>query len=136
MSTLSITSTSFSFNPIFFFFNDTATTEIYTLSLHDALPISPGRGRTGLSRADRCLARLGGRVAAVAPAVAEDLVREVEREVGSATRGRGGDRARLAREAFLRPVRLRRDFDRGDVLVVDGWVLSRSEVAVCVYLYM
>src|SRR2546422_7824552 len=25
--------------PIFFFFNDTATTEIYTLSLHDALPI-------------------------------------------------------------------------------------------------
>src|SRR2546428_8425316 len=26
----------------FFFFNDTATTEIYTLSLHDALPIWPG----------------------------------------------------------------------------------------------
>src|SRR2546427_5027583 len=30
---------------LFFFFNDTATTEIYTLSLHDALPIwaAPGR---------------------------------------------------------------------------------------------
>src|SRR2546422_2943688 len=28
--------------PFFFFFNDTATTEIYTLSLHDALPISSG----------------------------------------------------------------------------------------------
>src|SRR2546422_6898097 len=27
----------------FFFFNDTATTEIYTLSLHDALPISIAR---------------------------------------------------------------------------------------------
>src|SRR5438552_8891412 len=27
--------------PVFFFFNDPATTEIYTLSLHDALPISP-----------------------------------------------------------------------------------------------
>ena len=27
---------------LFFFFNDTATTEIYTLSLHDALPIYPG----------------------------------------------------------------------------------------------
>src|SRR3712207_7047970 len=26
---------------VVFFFNDTATTEIYTLSLHDALPISP-----------------------------------------------------------------------------------------------
>src|SRR2546430_12591663 len=34
-------------NPIttsFFFFNDTATTEIYTLSLHDALPICSGDG--------------------------------------------------------------------------------------------
>src|SRR5688572_30288856 len=29
---------------VYFFFNDTATTEIYTLSLHDALPIS-GMGR-------------------------------------------------------------------------------------------
>src|SRR5256885_7107782 len=28
----------------FFFFNDTATTEIYTLSLHDALPICPVHG--------------------------------------------------------------------------------------------
>src|SRR2546422_4047491 len=33
----------------FFFFNDTATTEIYTLSLHDALPISL------LSLGDTCL---------------------------------------------------------------------------------
>src|SRR5256885_13300241 len=30
----------------FFFFNDTATTEIYTLSLHDALPISHDSGVT------------------------------------------------------------------------------------------
>src|SRR2546430_10157347 len=29
----------------FFFFNDTATTEIYTLSLHDALPISAPQRR-------------------------------------------------------------------------------------------
>src|SRR2546422_9873313 len=29
----------------FFFFNNTATPEIYTLSLHDALPICHGRGR-------------------------------------------------------------------------------------------
>src|SRR2546429_6107096 len=35
----------------FFFFNDTATTEIYTLSLHDALPISDqGDGRVVLER--------------------------------------------------------------------------------------
>src|SRR5689334_23471905 len=45
---------------MFFFFNDTATTEIYTLSLHDALPISssttstlalrPGASAAGVSR--------------------------------------------------------------------------------------
>src|SRR2546428_6010578 len=50
---------------IFFFFNDTATTEIYTLPLHDALPICrrrdaedprpPRRGR------DRAAPRAGGR---------------------------------------------------------------------------
>ncbi len=33
----------------FFFFNDTATTEIYTLSLHDALPIYHGLGAQRLA---------------------------------------------------------------------------------------
>src|SRR2546422_10864842 len=54
---------SFPYFFFFFFFNDTATTEIYTLSLHDALPISwPGaftvssmRYRPG-DRADRSTA--------------------------------------------------------------------------------
>src|SRR5438270_6636366 len=35
----------FSFCSMFFFFNDTAPTEIYTLSLHDALPISGSHHR-------------------------------------------------------------------------------------------
>src|SRR5256885_12156222 len=35
----------------FFFFNDTATTEIYTLSLHDALPISRALYQSDLSAA-------------------------------------------------------------------------------------
>src|SRR5947209_19501281 len=34
---------------LFFFFNDTATTGIYTLSLHDALPIFCGSGCRGVS---------------------------------------------------------------------------------------
>src|SRR3712207_7297069 len=40
---------------MFFFFNDTATTEIYTLSLHDALPISavPRHPRRGHQRRGR-----------------------------------------------------------------------------------
>src|SRR6266540_7425642 len=43
---------------VFFFFNDTATTEIYTLSLHDALPIGPrcSLSATPASRA-RCSSR-------------------------------------------------------------------------------
>src|SRR2546430_12371723 len=39
---------------VFFFFNDTATTEIYTLSLHDALPIFPGPGRRRGRQLGRC----------------------------------------------------------------------------------
>src|SRR5256885_15676348 len=35
---------------VFFFFNDTATTEIYTLSLHDALPIFGQQRRVGRQR--------------------------------------------------------------------------------------
>src|SRR5256885_13363956 len=42
----------------FFFFNDTATTEIYTLSLHDALPISSGRAA---NRAAMVVIRIGRR---------------------------------------------------------------------------
>src|SRR3712207_6977936 len=52
---------------VLFFFNDTATTEIYTLSLHDALPISfgmlllvrrPGRRRLRLGPLRLCLGLL------------------------------------------------------------------------------
>src|SRR2546422_9969052 len=51
----------------FFFFNDTATTEIYTLSLHDALPISRGveAGAGGQLEARHAVAvRVGERDAA------------------------------------------------------------------------
>src|SRR2546426_1424643 len=39
---------------VFFFFNDTATTEIYTLSLHDALPILSPQGSPS-----SCIGRAG-----------------------------------------------------------------------------
>src|SRR2546421_3311284 len=45
----------------FFFFNDTATTEIYTLSLHDALPIYPD----GRQIHDRVQLHFGRHVSAV-----------------------------------------------------------------------
>src|SRR6266568_8459577 len=65
----------------FFFFNDTATTEIYTLSLHDALPIStrnptgprrrPARGwsRRSRSRRDRKSTRLNSSHSSISYAV-------------------------------------------------------------------
>src|SRR2546430_13556651 len=58
---------------MFFFFNDTATTEIYTLSLHDALPICQSRAALG-----RCL-----------------LVRRIEQQQDLATL-RGHVRQRIA----------------------------------------
>src|SRR3712207_7161250 len=76
-----------------FFFNDTATTEIYTLSLHDALPICPAihreHGRRGL-----------GGVAAVGPAGngdrpgqgAPDREGDDETEPGSTPRDRKSTR--------------------------------------------
>src|SRR5256885_11061041 len=51
---------------LIFFFNDTATTEIYTLSLHDALPISCGMPATTRLRASRSRS-CRGRVAAASP---------------------------------------------------------------------
>src|SRR3989449_10823879 len=58
---------------VFFFFNDTATTEIYTLSLHDALPIS------GIGERRRVLAVHRARVARVAHGVTPHHVhREAE----------------------------------------------------------
>src|SRR2546430_6046681 len=44
----------------FFFFNDTATTEIYTLSLHDALPISVIVKPQGVERRGAGVRDLGG----------------------------------------------------------------------------
>src|SRR2546430_7956648 len=65
----------------FFFFNDTATTEIYTLSLHDALPIV-GLGVDGSASNER-----------------GDLLLEVKQALLVA-RGRGGPTALTVRDAL------------------------------------
>src|SRR5256885_13893078 len=46
----------------FFFFNDTATTEIYTLSLHDALPILNKNCRMSTERLSQLLIYAKGRI--------------------------------------------------------------------------
>src|SRR3712207_8629557 len=61
---------------MFFFFNDTATTEIYTLSLHDALPISDLAALRRCELAERIArAHAHGRVGEVdvAPAQRDEL---------------------------------------------------------------
>src|SRR2546426_11526669 len=57
-----------------FFFNDTATTEIYTLSLHDALPIlqESGEGPPRFPQVDVAPARLGAALAQLAEAERAD----------------------------------------------------------------
>src|SRR2546422_8806657 len=68
----------------FFFFNDTATTEIYTLSLHDALPIS-----TSSPRSSR---RAGARPSA-APGLGPRRDQPVDRQdAGAADHDRQGHR--------------------------------------------
>src|SRR5258708_18590584 len=58
---------------MFFFFNDTATTEIYTLSLHDALPISQFlRGRGERPVGGRRAPRADGRGGALRPPTGRD----------------------------------------------------------------
>src|SRR5256886_17431891 len=52
--------TVYRYDPLFFF-NDTATTEIYTLSLHDALPIYHARGLDCPDRAGAPVGRFGPR---------------------------------------------------------------------------
>jgi hypothetical protein len=94
----------------------------------------PGRrarvhGRAAAPPADEArLAALGARLAAADPARARALAREVEARVRRVGRRAAGATllGRRARE---------RDVARGDLLPVDGWLLTRSEVAWCAYLH-
>src|SRR2546422_10673316 len=68
---------------IFFFFNDTATTEIYTLSLHDALPISSAMGCADGSGLNQC-----------ARASSDTLRRDMIQRLQRSARGRRRARCR------------------------------------------
>src|SRR3712207_9150956 len=68
-----------------FFFNDTATTEIYTLSLHDALPISTaalhaafGDGRSATSISESRCARRAVHAVTAAPVRSEEHTSELQ----------------------------------------------------------
>src|SRR2546427_13306681 len=92
----------------FFFFNDTATTEIYTLSLHDALPICGALPRAAEGRAGRAGARHGAARAGDA-AVSPGVLHRGGGKARGAGRGDGVGarlgrrRGGLAREAVRPP---------------------------------
>src|SRR2546427_13043579 len=113
---------------IIFFFNDTATTEIYTLSLHDALPICDpyyacypnfiryAEGRpvyVGVTEEDgfqyhpeAIREHLGARTKAIvvnSPANPTGTVLSAERLAAIASLARGGGALHAAREVFQRP---------------------------------
>jgi len=86
------------------------------------------------SDSTRHLALLGRRLAEGQPRLARGLASHVERQIAlDGGRTTFASRAAAARRFFLRPDRLRREFDRGAVVSVGGWILARSEAAVCAW---
>src|SRR5436305_7716528 len=64
----------------FFFFNDPATTEIYTLSLHDALPIQVSTGLTTAQTAVLTTAQLAGLNTRTVTALTTDQLSNLDRK--------------------------------------------------------
>src|SRR5256885_17142748 len=78
---------------VFFFFNDTATTEIYTLSLHDALPISNARSvvKVGLEISDESLVMsVADEGVGIAPEFLPHVFERFSQASAPATRGHSG----------------------------------------------
>src|SRR3989449_11425474 len=92
-----------------FFFNDTATTEIYTLSLHDALPISLGHPDDW----DQAMGP-GGALEALIEAREEGLARFI------GVTGHGWTIAAMHRRSLAR-------FDFDAVLLPDNFFMAREE---------
>src|SRR5256886_4850265 len=113
-----------------FFFNDTATTEIYTLSLHDALPIYVCGARPAgrRVRASGARARIGAGAAAPDPGAARGLRAEAHGRIGvrGDCRGHGRDGG-LAQDADASRVRPAAGADEGASMMASYHPLVRSE---------
>src|SRR2546429_5203893 len=104
----------------FFFFNDTATTEIYTLSLHDALPISIDWRRLLLLAREHGV--LGQLAACLADRDASAIPPEIKPVLAEHRRAQNFLTLRLTGELF----RLLELFNQGGIraLVIKGPVLA------------
>ena len=100
--------------------------------------MSPTRGPgLDLAPADRSLAALAEGFQAREPARAARICRAVERELGPLARWRASAprRIELSRQKLLCASRVDAELEAGDVWVLDGWVVSRSEAAFAIYLH-
>src|SRR6266480_4235332 len=116
---------------LFFFFNDTATTEIYTLSLHDALPISEEVRRLRLHRIDPGKLRRNPLRQQTASGVAVDLepARAIDRQRGRRSKPHVSALERnedLLVEPDGQPVRRHLDCDRDARLALERVEPSRD----------
>ena len=95
----------------------------------------PPAGRSALSASDLRIAALAGELASNHPEEADRITCWVESQLPAKPRFSRPHRcARQVREVLLEPRRVSREFEREDVIILDGWVLSRSEGAAAVYL--
>src|SRR2546425_9513826 len=116
----------------FFFFNDTATTEIYTLSLHDALPISLGGIAEDALDPHRVPLRAAERAGQIAQAV-------VRADAHDAHHGRGTTRWAEMRDVEpaegtgperrdqMQPVRLQRRADEWYLRPIELFIIIAGE---------
>ncbi|MBW2274337.1 MAG: hypothetical protein JRG96_13780 [Deltaproteobacteria bacterium] len=101
-------------------------------TLHD--PHDPHAPR--LTESDRLIASVAGPYAARHPDSASRITRWAEAQLPPARRPRTAQAsAALVRAHLLQPARIARELARDEVMVLDGWVLARSEGAAAVYLH-
>lgn len=105
------------------------------LALVLVLPQTACVAEPGLSESDRLIASLGRKLAEDDPETAARLARLVaERMPALDALASAEERARAVRQQLLVGSRLAAEFDAGDVIVIDGWMLARSEATAAVYL--
>src|SRR2546430_16718429 len=93
-----------------FFFNDTATTEIYTLSLHDALPICGGHQYVG--NATRCMTVAERADGTSHPIARRGIAQQLLDRIGNGAFARADKPRDAAFDGFRTPRRFAQDEDR------------------------
>jgi hypothetical protein len=91
---------------------------------------------SSLTESDRLIASVAGPYTARDPRAARRIARWAEAQLPASRRPRSaGASAALVRTHLLRPTRIAEELARDDVMMLDGWVLARSEAAAAIYLH-